>query len=182
MWLARFLLGRLARLVLLEARLHRLLGHFRTDLLAQQGALQGVILGGLHLPGDRRVLLKTLLLRLDHQSASVDQLVEQHRKQHLRRHAAHVVGQALRGGLQVAQIDRLAIDLGDHRIGGRRRCPRGRRGGRWGSRRRSRRGRLGPGRGGAEGGEQDRDGQKRRRTPQGRAQTQHYNLSAMKGR
>ena len=94
---------RLAGDVLVVARLHRVLGHLRPDLLAQQRALQRAVGGGLHLARDRRVLLQPLLVRLDHQRLAVDQLVQQHRVQHLRRHAAHVVGQALRRGLQVAQ-------------------------------------------------------------------------------
>ena len=58
-------------------------------------------------------------MRLGDQRASIDQLIEQHRIQRLRRHAAEVLRQRLRRVLHIAQMDRLAVDLGDNRVGGR---------------------------------------------------------------
>ena len=70
-----------------------------------------------------------LLAVLDHQLA-VDDAVEQRREHRLQRHGAVLRRQRLLGDLELRQLDRLAVDRGDHRIlerlGGRRGGCRGR--------------------------------------------------------
>ena len=65
-----------------------------------------------------------LLAVLDHELA-VDDAIEQRREDRLQRHVAVLLRQRLLGDLELRQLDRLAVDRGDHRIlerlGGRRR-------------------------------------------------------------
>jgi len=94
------------------------LGHHRADFLLQDGRFERALRRGVHLALDVRVLVEALAAGLGGQGARVDDLLDQHRIQCLRRQAARLFRQALRDGGHVAHADRLAIDLRHDRIGG----------------------------------------------------------------
>ena len=88
-------------------------GHRRSDVTAQDGVLQHLVGGAVDGVLDYRVLLQAELLRLDDQCLAVDHLVEQHGKQHLRRHRTDLVWQGLGGFRHVAEMDLAVADLRD---------------------------------------------------------------------
>ena len=102
---------------LLEAGAHRGLGDLRTDLLGQHRVLQHLVGGLGDLPLHPRGLFQLVPPRRDHQRAGVDHAREQHRIELLRRHAAQIGRQAGGGLLQVAQVNWLTVDRGEHRVG-----------------------------------------------------------------
>ncbi len=110
-----FLAG-LAGDVLVIAGMQRGIGDRRPHLLAQDGGLQRTIFRRGHLPLHGRVLVEARLARGGNQRPLIDHLIEQHGVQRHGRQAAHVVRQPLHRILQVAQMDRLAVHLGYHRI------------------------------------------------------------------
>ena len=115
------LLARLAGDVLVVARVHRLLGNRRADLLVQHRGLQRAVLRSGDLALHRRILVQARLPRLGDQQTAIDHLIQQHRVECLRWHAAEIGGQPLRRVLEVAEVDHLAVHFGHDRIGRRRR-------------------------------------------------------------
>ena len=112
-------LAGLAGDVAVVAGAHRLVGDQRADIAMEQRRLQRLLLGAGHLALHRGVLVQPLPVRHLRHRRAVDQLVEQRRKQVLRRHVAVFGGQALDRLLHVAQVDFGAVHPGHDRVGGR---------------------------------------------------------------
>ena len=110
-------LARLAGEFLVVFSLDGRVGHLRANHFAEESRGQSPVLRHPHRALHVRILVESGLLRFHQQRLLVHELVEQHRVKLLRRHGARLGRQGFGRGLQVADMDRLTIDLGHHRIG-----------------------------------------------------------------
>jgi hypothetical protein len=114
---------------LLVAGLDRLVADLRLEVMVEHRLADLLVLVVGHLGLDRRVVLQVLPAPFGGQQVEVDQALDQRRKQLLDLLLVGL-GQAARRLDDVGAVQLLAVDLGDHRIAGRRRRAGGRRRGR----------------------------------------------------
>jgi hypothetical protein len=96
---------------------NRLLGHQRRRYLPQIGAFQDTLDRGLDLVLDLLLLFQPLAPGHDHQGLMVDHAIQEHWVERVERQTAQVFRQCLGGFAEFAEVDQMAFDTADDRVG-----------------------------------------------------------------